>query len=368
MVLRADDVHLVRDRDLVVRFQAGDQQAFEDLYRRYRRRLERFCAQRLGDRHEAEEVAQEALVRAYRAMPNLAGERRFYPWVTVIAARLCVDTHRRRARSQPVAEIDLGPVDGGQEAVIDAVDLALLNDALGQLSPRHRDVLRLRESEEWSYQRIADHYDVSLGTVEALLLRARRSLRRKFLALAGPDATRSAVPAGPVVLAWAAHRLAGARHWLGALPGGGIAQLAAGGAATVAIGGAATLGVGVAGYGPAASAPAPPVVIAAPAGPSAAPRVKAASVTAATPGRSTPGALPAAAKASPGPGAGPTTASTAAVPAVPPLPALDLLIQQAAVDLAPSPIQVDVPGVAHIRVDPRQVTGRLRDTLRHREG
>jgi len=170
---------------LVERFQAGDSAAFDELYRRYRDRLERFCLKRVGDRHSAEEVAQEAFTRALSAMPRFAGERRFYPWVTVIAARLCVDHHRRTARVEPAATLDLGPVDGGQDAVLTAVDAALVVKAMDRLGLRHQEVLRLREMEGWSYQRIADEYGVNIGTVDALLFRARRALRREFEAVGG---------------------------------------------------------------------------------------------------------------------------------------------------------------------------------------
>src|SRR5436305_777163 len=89
VALRADDVDLDRDTALVERFQTGDEEAFADLYRRYFPRLRRYCVRRLGDPHEAEEAAQEALARAYRALPNLGGDRRFYPWLRVIASNLC---------------------------------------------------------------------------------------------------------------------------------------------------------------------------------------------------------------------------------------------------------------------------------------
>lgn len=183
MALRADDVDLGRDRSLVEQFQAGDSTAFDDLYRRYFQRLYRFCLKRVGDSHEAEELAQEAFTRAYLNLGNLGGDRRFYPWVTVIAGRLCVDTHRRRARSQPCDDVDPGVVDGGQEAVLNEADITLLNQAISRLASRHQEVLDLRERQGYSYQRISEYYGVSLGTVEALLWRARRALRREFLAL-----------------------------------------------------------------------------------------------------------------------------------------------------------------------------------------
>lgn len=186
MALRADDVDLVRDRALVVRYQSGDGAAFDDLYRRYFSRLRRFCERRVGDPHEAEELAQEAFTKALRAMPQFAGERRFYPWMTVIASRLCVDSHRRRQRSTPVAEVELGSVEPDLDDLFAESDRADLERAFGRLAPRHREVLELRERDGWSYQRIADHYDVTLGTVEALLHRARRALRREFSRVSAP--------------------------------------------------------------------------------------------------------------------------------------------------------------------------------------
>ena len=169
------------------RFQEGDDTAFETLYRRYFARLQRFCLKRVGDPHEAEEIAQEAFTRAYRALPGLAGERRFYPWMTVIAGRLCVDHHRRKGRTEPTAVVELGVVEGGQEAIVEQADFALLSTALDRLAPRHREVLEMREHRGLSYQQIADHYEVPIGTVEALIFRARKALKREFLAVAGSD-------------------------------------------------------------------------------------------------------------------------------------------------------------------------------------
>ena len=205
MARRLDDVDLARDRVLVELHQGGDDAAFEDLYRRYYGRLYRFCLKRVGDSHEAEELTQETFTRAYRALPSLRGERRFYPWLSVIASRLCVDTHRRLGRTEPSPDIDLGTVDGGHERrVEDDADRALLRAALARLAPRHREVLELREGHGWSYQRIADHYDLSMAAVEALLFRARQSLRREFTVVAGPD---SGVAAGVPVLGWLFRRL-----------------------------------------------------------------------------------------------------------------------------------------------------------------
>ena len=102
-----DDVDLDRDRALVERCQAGDSAAFGNLYARYYERLLRFCLRRLNDRHEAEDAAQEAFARAWKALPRFAGDKRFYPWLTVIAGNICTDMLRRRSRSTPTDDMEL---------------------------------------------------------------------------------------------------------------------------------------------------------------------------------------------------------------------------------------------------------------------
>src|SRR6266513_1518219 len=111
MAARSDDVDIERDAALVQRFQAGDEAAFAELYRRYYARLRRACHRRLGDAFDA---AQAALIRAYRALPRFGGSRRFYPWLRVIADNVCADMRRR-----PVL-VD-APTPGGGDPVLDAV-------------------------------------------------------------------------------------------------------------------------------------------------------------------------------------------------------------------------------------------------------
>jgi len=183
-----DDVDLDRDRALVERCQAGDSAAFGNLYARYYERLLRFCLRRLNDRHEAEDAAQEAFARAWKALPRFAGDKRFYPWLTVIAGNICTDMLRRRSRSTPTDDMELtahqpiGVVgsDTSEELVLAAVDGELVHRALDRLSTRHRDVLAMREGSGWTYQQIADHEGVEIGTIETLLWRARQALKREF--------------------------------------------------------------------------------------------------------------------------------------------------------------------------------------------
>jgi RNA polymerase sigma-70 factor, ECF subfamily len=181
-------VDITRDRTLVERCQAGDQAAFGELYTRYRRRLVTFCQRRLQDPHEAEDAAQEAFTRAWRALPDFTGERRFYPWLTVIARNVCTDVSRRRSRLAPMAEVPLPLVDPGEvdvdEAIVAMADAAMAAEALEHVSERHRRVLRLREGSGWSTERLAEHEGMAVPAVETLLWRARQSLKREFAALA----------------------------------------------------------------------------------------------------------------------------------------------------------------------------------------
>lgn len=243
-------VDLARDRELVEACQAGDETAFTELYSRYHRRLLRFCLQRLHAADDAEEAVQEAFTRAWRALPRFGGERRFYPWLTVIAANVCTDMLRRRSRlvsldevparaAEPAAEADL------DERLLQQVDLAMASEALGHLSDRHQRVLRLREATEWTSQRIAEHEGVAVPAVDTLLWRARQAFKREFAALSD-GGLAAALGLGIAALRRAASR-AGTR--LGALaafparsPGTLVATAAIAGAA-VAGGGIALLGV-----------------------------------------------------------------------------------------------------------------------------
>jgi len=187
MAIRADDVDLGRDRLLVDRFQAGDAEAFAELYSCYFARLRRYCARRVHNLDVAEEIAQETFVRALGAFPAFRGERRVYPWLTVIAGNLCADHHRRLRITEPVADVDLGTVDGADEPILYRESLDLLDAALDRVKPRHREVLLLREAEGLSYADIGARLGAPRSTIETLLHRARLALRREAQAVAGRD-------------------------------------------------------------------------------------------------------------------------------------------------------------------------------------
>lgn len=169
-----------RDRGLVERHQSGDDAAFAELYRIHFARLVRYCRRHLRDSHLAEEIAQEAFVRAYVALDGLAGERRFYPWLSVIAHRLIIDHVRHHGRVTLEAEIDNGVAAATDDLVVMRQDRHDLETALERLRERHREILRLRDFEGLSYHDIADRLGLPSTAVPPLLHRARAALRREF--------------------------------------------------------------------------------------------------------------------------------------------------------------------------------------------
>jgi RNA polymerase sigma-70 factor, ECF subfamily len=221
-----DDVDLDRDRALVERCQAGDTSAFGELYSRYYARVYRFCLRRLHDHEEAEDVAQDAFARAWRALPNFAGERRFYPWLTVIADNRCRDIQRRRVRSMPTADVDIAAkqtaeplnADTPEDSLIASVEGDLALQALERLSPRHRQVLSLREGSGWTYQEIASHEGVEIRTVESLIWRARQALKREYASIASVNGVIGGIALGR----WGALRRAGGTLARRAYPAGAV--------------------------------------------------------------------------------------------------------------------------------------------------
>jgi RNA polymerase sigma-70 factor (ECF subfamily) len=270
------DVIAVTDRVAVDRFQAGDAGAFGDLYRRYHRRLIRYCRFRLRDRHEAEDVAQEAFVRAWIAMPSFAGDKRFYPWLRVVAANLCTDTLRKRSRSEPAAVLASGVVEAGFDNVGEDEERALLRSALARLNARHRSVLAMREEDGLSYEEIAARTGVSVATVESLLWRARQALRREYRALSGAEGPLAAFP----IIGWLLQSVRHIAHRAHArvvrkapwIESSAVASGPAGNAFVAAVLGLAVMGgvaatAGLSGSGPSES----PLVVPAKAGPLHAP-------------------------------------------------------------------------------------------------
>lgn len=180
--------------ELIRRAAAGDEDAFRCLVARVLPRLRRWALVRTGDRDDADEVVQRALIRLHRSLGRFEGRSRLSSWLYRILANAATDLERERAaRGGPawVAVSDGGAEEagGGAGASPDPIRslhadrmAAAVREFFETLPPRQREVLELVDHEGLRPQDVADALDLSPGTVRAHLFRARRAVRERILA------------------------------------------------------------------------------------------------------------------------------------------------------------------------------------------
>jgi len=178
------------DAALIERCRAGDIAAFEPLVEKYRQRVWRLAYNVLRDREEAWDVAQEAFVRAWQALPSFRGQSAFYTWLFRIVMNVAADRARSRAargrafgtERVPEEDWDRVLVDQPAEATPDAAAAgaekrARIERALATLSDDHRRIVVLSDIEGLSYREIADVLEIPMGTVMSRLHNARKRLK-----------------------------------------------------------------------------------------------------------------------------------------------------------------------------------------------
>ncbi len=178
------------DLELVRRAQRGERGAFDLLVLRYQHKVVKLVARLLRDRTEAEDVAQEAFVKAYRALGSFRGDSAFYTWLYRIAVNTARNTLASRQR-RPL-QYEAGLSEGEQAAVesrmrhVDTPEANVLSDeihesvnrAIGDLPEDLRTAIVLREVEGLSYEEIAAAMDCPVGTVRSRIFRAREAIDR----------------------------------------------------------------------------------------------------------------------------------------------------------------------------------------------
>lgn len=180
------------DLALVRRVQRGDKRAFDLLVSKYQLRLAKLVGRLVSDRSEAQDVVQEAFIKAYRALPNFRGDSAFYTWLYRIAVNAAKNHLVARSRRPPADDVDI--TDGEvEEAGVVVADLATpesyaardqlqaaLGRALAELPEDLRTALTLCEMEGLSYDDIARVLDCPIGTVRSRIFRARRALEARL--------------------------------------------------------------------------------------------------------------------------------------------------------------------------------------------
>jgi RNA polymerase sigma-70 factor (ECF subfamily) len=151
----------------------------------------------VGNATDAEDLVQETFLRAYQGLPNFDGRASLGTWLYRIATNLCIDHQRRRARRVPTVSYSGQEDEDGEPAEWDFPDHqtpnplqavlnreleAVVEDAIGKLSPKLRTVLLLYDVEELSYEEIARVLHIPIGTVKSRLNHARAQIQKAVAA------------------------------------------------------------------------------------------------------------------------------------------------------------------------------------------
>ena len=181
------------DQLLVERVQHGDKRAFELLVIKYQRKLMRLVSRLVRDQAEAEDVVQEAFIKAYRALPQFRGDSAFYTWlyrIGINTAKNYLVTQNRRAPTSTVADAEEAETfdDGHQLKDINTPESMLatkqiaetVNLAMDALPDELRMAITLREIEGLSYDEIAEAMGCPIGTVRSRIFRAREAIAEKL--------------------------------------------------------------------------------------------------------------------------------------------------------------------------------------------
>lgn len=198
IVIRGKTIETARfedpDAELIRRVREGERSAFNQLVVKYRNRVMGLAVRMLGDRAEAEDVAQDVFVKAYHGLSGFQEEALFSTWLYRIAANSCFN-HRKRIRLQPAVSADVSALEqrfpdmaSNPHVLLEEKQLRLLIEkAIGALPEEQRIVVILRDIEGLSYEAIAEALELELGTVRSRLHRGRMALQERLKRLMTPE-------------------------------------------------------------------------------------------------------------------------------------------------------------------------------------
>ena len=180
------------DSELVERVQKGDKKAFDILVLKYQHKIVKLISRYIRDPSEVLDVAQEAFIKAYRALPNFRGDSAFYTWLYRIAINTAKNTLVAQNRRPPDGDIDAGNAEQyeGESRLKDYAtpERIVLRDeiektvfeAIEQLPEDLRTAITLRELDGLSYEEIAEAMSCPVGTVRSRIFRAREAIDKRI--------------------------------------------------------------------------------------------------------------------------------------------------------------------------------------------
>jgi len=176
------------DQALVERVQSGDKKAFDLLVLKYQQRIMKVLSRYVRDPSEVQDLAQEAFIKAYRALPNFRGDSAFYTWLYRIAINTAKNFIVAQGRRPPNDDIEATEAEqyDGESALKDyaSPERETLRDeiretvfkAIEELPEDLKTAITLRELEGMSYEEIAEAMDCPIGTVRSRIFRAREAI------------------------------------------------------------------------------------------------------------------------------------------------------------------------------------------------
>lgn len=187
------------DQQLVARAQKGDSRAFDLLVRKYQHKILGLIGRYVYDASEVQDVAQEAFIKAYRALKNFRNDSAFYTWMYRIAINTAKNHMVARSRRPPGSDLDITDAEildnSGRLSDIETPEAAMARDqleavvfkAIDELAEDLRTAITLREMEGLSYEDIATVMQCPVGTVRSRIFRAREAVDSRVQALLNPE-------------------------------------------------------------------------------------------------------------------------------------------------------------------------------------
>lgn len=185
------------DRELVLKVQMGDKGAFDLLVLKYQHRLVHLVNRYVKDPHEAQDVAQDAFIKAYRALGDFRGDSAFYTWLYRIAINTAKNYLLSRSRRHYDYEVDvqdaeqveaapqLRDIETPEDLLMNEQVVRVIREAIEALPEEMRIAITLREFDGMSYEEIAEAMDCPIGTVRSRIFRAREAIDEKLNPLLG---------------------------------------------------------------------------------------------------------------------------------------------------------------------------------------
>ena len=183
------------EAELIQQSCAGSIDAFEQLILLYEKRVYTIAYKYMGNHEDANDMAQEALIKAYQSIGSFRGEAAFGTWLGKITANRCLDELRKRKKLQTTSLEDTLELEEGsvkkelespavtpEEHAVQQETAAYMQMLIGELKEEYRVAIVLREIDGYSYEAIADSLSCSVGTVKSRISRARQYLRERILA------------------------------------------------------------------------------------------------------------------------------------------------------------------------------------------